>query len=843
MGSIAAGTRLGRFRVVAEVGRRGATVVYRARDEQLGRDVALKVLPADFASEPERRARFLREAREGAALSHPNIALVHEIGEAEGRLFVAMGLVPGEPLGGRLERGPVPVREALAIARGVALALARAHEKHLAHGALELDSVVVTAGGAPKVLDFGLAPESAGPEEDLRAFGRILGALLASLRSQGDDDLDGPAGVEPALAAIVARCSGSDPAARFASGADLVAALDHVGEPTRDPAREPRPSSAEALGGPAAPRAVPRSEATRARGARPRRSVAAVAVAALALVGAAGGVGALGGLSSRAKGGPAGSASGGAATTNAAGAATSVVDLPAPPGTRPEVAALWREALRAHREASLGSLRAANRRVLDADPTFAAARVHFAASALLDNDYDGAARDEARRARAEVASLSPRDRVLLGAVEAVLLESPADYAEALERLRPAAERFPGDAELWLYRGVVQALVGGPASALAPLGRAVALDPGYALARWFLAQSLDYAGRGREARAELAACLAAVPASRTCLGELAWLEQGEGRCDAMEAVARRLLLAAPGSVAGRLLLADALASRGQVPAAADALSAAHAGPGASRAAEALDLARLAALEGDFTAALGHARRAAALQAGEGRAVEHGKRARLEALALDESGDAAGAERVAADFLSRQAALEPNPRDDDVGVAAEPLPWLLPLAVRGGTLSSAKGDAQLAAWTAAWRARIIPGLGGFVWVSGAAAGALVLGTEASGRAAVGALDPAAPIPAYQPMALGEAAAGVALYLGGRVDDALPWLERAARKCSALSFPIEQTRAAYHLGRAREERADAAGACAAYRLVLDRWGRAKPRSVTGERAAARARALGCR
>jgi serine/threonine-protein kinase len=892
MDALSGGALLGRFRVVSELGRGGMGVVYRAHDVELRRDVALKVLPADFAAAPDRRARFLREARAGAALAHPNVVVVHEIGEAEGRIFVAMELVEGESLRARLARGRLPPGEALAVARGIARAMAHAHAQRLVHRDLKPDNVMLAEGGAVKVLDFGIAkeldvdplgatagpesltgggilgtpaymsPEQAtgrpvGPASDVFSFGVVLYELLTGLRPFDEDNVgalivaitrDAPRpldeaapGLVPALAALVMRCLEKDPAARFASGAELVAALDAV--PAEPAERAPRPEPPAPAAPPLASPLAVTEPALPAPTAPPRRRrlavLGAVALAGVALLGAAG-LAASGALPGRARAASTKPTEGDAGRAEAA--PTAVVDLPAPAGTRPEVAVLWREALRAHEEGRLRDLRASNRRVLDADPTFAPARVQFAATALLDNDYDAAARDEVERARADVASLSARDRALLEAAEAVLLRTPADYAEALRRLEAGTARSPGDAQLWFYRGVIGSYVEGHAPAQAAARRAVELDPGYALGRWFLAQVLDYAGRSSEAREQLAACLRTVTASASCLVELAWLEQSEGRCEAMEAVARRYLVAAANE-RGQLLLANALASRGERRAVADLLAATYAGPEAKSPDAPLYRARLAALGGDFAAALAEFGRGAEPFRPDGSEVEQGRRARLEALVRDESGDAAGAERVAAEFLARKAALEPNPRNDDFGVAAEPLPWLLPLAVRGRAITPAAGDAALAAWTAGWRTRIMAGLGGFVWTGGAAVGALVLGTDDAGRKAVAAFDPAAPVPPYQPKSLGEAAAGVALLLGGRVDEALPWLERAVKKCATLDDPIEQTRAAYHLGRAREQKADAAGACDAYRIVLDRWGHARPRSVTGERAAARARALGCK
>jgi tetratricopeptide (TPR) repeat protein len=211
-------------------------------------------------------------------------------------------------------------------------------------------------------------------------------------------------------------------------------------------------------------------------------------------------------------------------------------------------------------------------------------------------------------------------------------------------------------------------------------------------------------------------------------------------------------------------------------------------------------------------------------------------------LDESGDAKGAEAAATKFLEGRAALELNTGYADNGITAETVPWLVPLAVRAGTLIEAKGDEQLATWRSAWRVRA-KDWQAYPWPDGMAVSARVLGTEEAGRKAVGSFDPSHPMPAYFQISLGEANAGVAHFLGGKVDEALPWLERAAKKCSMLDHPVEQTRAFYYLGRAREQKGDAKEACAAYGVVLTRWGRANPSSVTAEKARPRVAGLGCR
>lgn len=155
--SLCSGTRLGLYEVVAPLGAGGMGEVYRARDTKLGREVAVKVLPAAVAADPERVARFEREAKVLAALNHPHIAVLHSMEEHGGRHFLIMELVEGETLAERLQRGPIPVEEALTIALQIVNALEAAHDKGIVHRDLKPANVKITPDEKVKVLDFGLA--------------------------------------------------------------------------------------------------------------------------------------------------------------------------------------------------------------------------------------------------------------------------------------------------------------------------------------------------------------------------------------------------------------------------------------------------------------------------------------------------------------------------------------------------------------------------------------------------------------------------------------------------------------------------------------------------------------
>jgi serine/threonine-protein kinase len=155
--SLAPGSRLGAYDVVSLLGEGGMGQVYRARDTKLNRDVALKILPEAFAQDSDRIARFRREAQVLAALNHPHIAQIHGLEEATGTQFLVLELVDGESLDKRIARGPIPVDEALGIAKQIAEALEGAHEKGIIHRDLKPANIVLTRDGQIKVLDFGLA--------------------------------------------------------------------------------------------------------------------------------------------------------------------------------------------------------------------------------------------------------------------------------------------------------------------------------------------------------------------------------------------------------------------------------------------------------------------------------------------------------------------------------------------------------------------------------------------------------------------------------------------------------------------------------------------------------------
>ena len=182
---VAPGDQLGHYKIVSLLGKGGMGEVYRATDTQLKRDVALKVLPAVFVNDPERLGRFQREAEVLASLDHPNIAPIFGMVQAENVRALALALVEGPTLADRISSGPIPVDEALAIAKQIIAALEYAHDRNVIHRDLKPANIKVTSEGVVKVLDFGLAkvlddelPQASGADSPTLTIGHTRAGVI-----------------------------------------------------------------------------------------------------------------------------------------------------------------------------------------------------------------------------------------------------------------------------------------------------------------------------------------------------------------------------------------------------------------------------------------------------------------------------------------------------------------------------------------------------------------------------------------------------------------------------------------------------------------------------------------
>jgi serine/threonine protein kinase len=193
-----AGRQLGHYEILEAIGKGGMGEVWRARDLRLGREVAIKTLPAEFSQDREHLARFRREAQSASALNHPNICIVYDLGEEDHQPFIVMELLRGETMREKLARGPIPVEEVLDVGSQLASALDAAHSQGIVHRDLKPANIFVTETGLAKILDFGLArvqnavSADAPTLEDVTGAGSVLGTVsyMSPEQARGED-LDG----------------------------------------------------------------------------------------------------------------------------------------------------------------------------------------------------------------------------------------------------------------------------------------------------------------------------------------------------------------------------------------------------------------------------------------------------------------------------------------------------------------------------------------------------------------------------------------------------------------------------------------------------------------------------
>ena len=284
---LASGTKLGQYEILSPLGAGSMGEVYRARDTRLDREVAIKVLPELVSLDPERLLRFEQEAKAAAALNHPNILAVYQMGNYQGVPYLVSELLEGKTLTEHIRRGPLPLRKAISYGVQIARGLAAAHEKGIVHRDLKPDNLFVTKDDRVKILDFGLAkviqPKQGAahlsatitlpgvalgtigymaPEQvrglnpdhraDLFAFGAILYEMVMGKRSfergTSADTISAILNDEPpsisqlspdtpvAVERVVRRCLEKDPSQRFHSASDLAFALEALSDPTISPA-------------------------------------------------------------------------------------------------------------------------------------------------------------------------------------------------------------------------------------------------------------------------------------------------------------------------------------------------------------------------------------------------------------------------------------------------------------------------------------------------------------------------------------------------------------------------------------------------------------------------------
>jgi len=872
--------RIAHFRVLGQLGQGGMGVVYRAEDEKLRRQVALKVLPEAVANDEERRTRFLREARSAAAINHPNIATIYEVDEIDGRVFIAMELVEGGTLRARLAKGAVTVSEVVRLARGIARGLARAHARGVVHRDLKPDNVMLTEEGEPKILDFGLAklreerdapgptqleqaetasqvthegrllgtPGYMSPEQararpvdartDVFAMGVVLYEMLTGeLPFRGESTMDmlmaiardphrpvrerNP-DVPESLAAVVDKCLAKAPEDRYPSARELAEALEAVA--VSDDAHVP-PSRR----GAAATKSLGAAVVSDARPGTSRWAIGAAGALVLAIA-----AGVVGWLARSHHVQPAsGAPSAVAAAPSGSLQPVRITDLPPPKTSSPEAGREYALAVQAIADGQMQSSRAHLVRAEQLDPSFAAAHLllGWTGSPLDDQRKELAAAAQLR------AQLSPHDVAILEVLQPLLVKNEVRSDKAWRAWKDLAARFPGDVtilQVWALSGFRG---GHDAEALDLIERSRWMDPKSPIWDWAVGEHLVDTGDLAGAAKAVDHCLSATPSAWVCRQVRGTVEARLGQCKELEDDARAMIALDPDEPVAYDWLAAALLAKGApVESIADAFRRARAhefDPATKEVHEQHDMVTVAELTGDFAAALALFPQLDRAAAGSTSSDVVGNAFNDEAFALTQVGDDKRAVALADAYMKRLPAL--TTLDEPVALRNV----VLRLRHTAHAISDAEFRTTREAWSREVSEQLPQQFANNVWFQFWAEPAA---TPQEAKEALDALSRYSPLPPYEGIIYHERVMGQVLLLAGRVDEAIPHLQRAQHACFTPDYLPSHQLSAELLGEALESKGERDGACAAYGEVLVRWGNAKPRSVTADKARAHMKALGC-
>ncbi|MDI1448656.1 serine/threonine-protein kinase [Polyangium sp. 6x1] len=853
------GETIGRFELGALLGRGGMGVVYAAYDRTLRRELALKLLRAEAVEDEGRRKRFLREGRAAAAVRHPNIAMVYEVGEAAGEVFLVMERAFGRSLRAVIDaaEGALPRAEAVRIAREIARGLAAAHEAGVIHRDIKPENVMIGAGGAVKILDFGLAklldpvggpsgsastdletregrvlgtPSYMSPEQarglsadarsDVFSLGVVLYEMLAGERPfRGTTVADVLASIlrdtpRPLLSRgmgivtsnIVARCMAKDPAKRYPDAGALFEALEAAQREARRASRWSR--------------------------VRFPLLVASVGVAiALALP-------FWRGLSKSEGPAPPLPASWWPPGVPYEAPAepipfstnrpppVAVTDLQLPPSNNPSAIEAYKVAMRSFRDADWNHAREALRTALEHDPNLAIAHLRLAMTIWAPDTTAPSpeALSAYREAMRQRDNLSPRDRVLLSALQPAFGADPPDISGAAARLADMARLYPRDAEVFFLLSVYR-IFDTPERQIEAARGAIALDPNYADAWQLLGRALAETDADG-AIAAMERCTSIAPTAVDCFRERAQVESALGRCESAEAHFRRAVndeKAYHGTLRWRAAMLYALGKSSA--AVAESLGTADEPTTAIE-----ERAVVAAAYGDFDAAKRHAAEGLALVDKRPTLPDHARFALLAAEIELEVGREKEAAAIAQNFLDRRDGWRLGTPMDDPSV------YMMRILARTGALPKGELGARVDRWYEQAR-------------GGSAIQKALVWSLAYGRGiereedALRALDTRPKDAVWPKISYWvDEDLGRAFWLAGKKDEALPYMERAFKRCDRFHHVLSALRADLLYGRALEARGDTAFACDVYGTILTRWGKAKPRSVTAEEARKRVRVLHC-
>jgi serine/threonine-protein kinase len=610
--------------------------------------------------------------------------------------------------------------------------------------------------------------------------------------------------VSPSLARVIDRCLAKDPAQRYPDARALAADLELTME-------GPRAASAAT----SSPQVGPSTARGTVRGHRRHLALAATVLMVLAVAA---------GVRWRAR----------------APRAPPFSELGLPAWARPEAVAAYRAGLQLDRDA--GESYGWNRYLEAAAADSRLAQPHLRLAILATRGSPSDAREHFAKATELRFTLTARDEELRMALAPCVQSDVMDNLDCARRLATAGTRLAGDAELQELAAEFYFNGGLLDEAIAYSERAVELDPGYASAWGNIGYATAYLGRRDEAEAAFARCLAVSQAGFSCLSFRDDLYAEDGRCDLVEADARKAVALLPSLSSSYRLLEDALVGVGRPAAAVREVLRQELActPESQRpATEAAVEARLAALAGDFNAAEKRARELGRLVESSAQEGDHAEPSQLLVELYRETGRPREAAAIAEEFLVRRTAWVADPRGDDFAIMRDPTPILVAAQLRGGRLPPAAGRAAMADYFRRHEERSPPFYRRYLWIQGLASPAE---TAEEARAALAQLPAFAPLPSFMPLTLGWLSVGKTYLLAGRVDEAMPFLERAATHCLVAQHPFEAVRAHLLRGEAHQARGDVAKACADYREVLRRWGKARPRSLSAEEASRRSQRLGC-
>ncbi len=856
------GDLLGPYEIRGFLGQGGMGQVFQAFDPRLERTVALKVIVVPESDTTTRRedvlaelkGRLLREARAVASLSHPNVVGIYDVGESEGRLYLAMEYVVGATLRSLGTADDVPLPRKLQWLVDVARALEVAHGAGLVHRDVKPENVMIREDGAVKVLDFGIArrtmtgdgdrhvdtvtggggitgtpvymsPEQLkGQEVDARsdqfAWGVMAYELLAGKRPWADTGdvfalvarvlTEPPPGLRAAIPDLprpvedtILRALSKEPAARFGSMAAAAEVLVPFATQETNPASLGPKRTDDDPRAFAATTRVPTSVVRRAHAAdaaasaaeiteRPRRKLAQLAlpIALLAVL-----------------------------------VSVVVVVKRTPPlagpttlrplSTVPEAEDAYKDALRFWRDGASSKALGALRKAVELDSTFAAAHLELAIQTAEDDPAGAQAAFQSAFENRQM--LVPRDAALLDACEAFIRPRP-DLEEWETRLSSAVFQFPRDPALQLLLGRARERRADDEGARAAFEASLRLDTGFVPALAALASAEHNLGRSSEAFATLDRCARQSPVATTCFETRYRLLADQGDCHGAREQAAQWRTLDPTSAPAFRALARALVADGAPrPGVEETLERARTLDRESNgaASERWDAMLLAIVDGNFAKADDLARE---FEAALPKAASRHERAgpwRVRVDILRERGDVDQAAKVARGFLDRMDAWAPHP------FSMDPSLWFEEPLYRAGEITKGDFDRQRTVWTERESQRLAGGerespAAWDMW-------SVYAGLSETKEEALEALRlmPQFPTPGggRRSVAL-DFALGKAYALAGQPIKALPPLLRVAGTCSSLDNAFAIVRARFYLGMAYEASGNLDSARSAYERVLATW-----------------------